>query len=219
MIEEQNVINEWKNKVKSTCKYNNEFLKTFVGELLEYISNIKDQETKNIMFDFIEKRKNFTSKTKVVIINYLKYINIQQNEYELKKKFKLYIDLGSESREKIATSLTKQLEKIYEIRNKEKQIVRQKTTVKDLEEIVEKQKKEISKLTLENVNIKKQINELQKNEKELEKKNNESVETKYINLEKFQIEKEKSFEYCKDIQKLKHEVTILKMQLNHSHNQ
>lgn len=107
IADEQNVINEWKNKVNLTSKYNNEFLKTFVGELLEYISNIKDQEQKHILFDFIEKRKNFTSKTKVVIINYLKYINIQQNEYELKKKFKLYIDLGSESREKIAKLLKK----------------------------------------------------------------------------------------------------------------
>ena len=64
IADEQNVINEWKNKVNLTSKYNNEFLKTFVGELLEYISNIKDQEQKHILFDFIEKRKNFTSKTK-----------------------------------------------------------------------------------------------------------------------------------------------------------
>jgi hypothetical protein len=152
MIEdEQNVINEWKNKVNSTSKYNNEFLKTFVGELLEYISNIKDQENKNIMFDFIEKRKNFTSKTKVVIINYLKYINIQQNEYELKKKFKLYIDLGSESREKIAKLLKKKLEQINNIRIKDKQIIAKDESHK---EIIDKRNLEISNLKKELAKLK-----------------------------------------------------------------
>jgi hypothetical protein len=215
MIEdEQNVINEWKNKVKSTCKYNNEFLKTFVGELLEYISNIKDQETKNIMFDFIEKRKNFTSKTKVVIINYLKYINIQQNEYELKKQFKLYIDLGSESREKIATSLTKQLEKINNIRIKDKQLIAKDESHK---EIIDKRnleisnlKKELAKLsnTLDNdkskylliiQNLGNDLNSL-KEENEKLSKENKTLSKEYKNL-------------------LLEQNKILKMQLNHSHNQ
>lgn len=151
IADEQNVINEWKNKVNLTSKYNNEFLKTFVGELLEYISNIKDQEQKHILFDFIEKRKNFTSKTKVVIINYLKYINIQQNEYELKKKFKLYIDLGSESREKIAKLLKKKLEQINNIRIKDKQIIAKDESHK---EIIDKRNLEISNLKKELAKLK-----------------------------------------------------------------
>lgn len=215
MIEdEQNVINEWKNKVNSTSKYNNEFLKTFVGELLEYISNIKDQETKNIMFDFIEKRKNFTSKTKVVIINYLKYINIQQNEYELKQKFKLYIDLGSESREKIATSLTKQLEKINNIRIKDKQLIAKDESHK---EIIDKRNLEISNL-----------------KKELAKLSNklDNDKSKYLliiqnlgnDLNSLKEENEKLSKENKTLSKenkklLLEQNKILKMQLNHSHNQ
>ena len=151
IADEQNVINEWKNKVNLTSKYNNEFLKTFVGELLEYISNIKDQEQKHILFDFIEKRKNFTSKTKVVIKNYLKNINIQQNEYELKKKFKLYIDLGSESREKIAKLLKKKLEQINNIRIKDKQIIAKDESHK---EIIDKRNLEISNLKKELAKLK-----------------------------------------------------------------
>lgn len=208
MIEdEQNVINEWKNKVNSTSKYNNEFLKTFVGELLEYISNIKDQENKNIMFDFIEKRKNFTSKTKVVIINYLKYINIQQNEYELKKKFKLYIDLGSESREKIATSLTKQLEKINNIRIKDKQLIAKDESHK---EIIDKRNLEISNL-----------------KRELAKLSNtlDNDKSKYLliiqnldnDLNSLKEENEKLSKENKNL--LLEQNKILKMQLNHSHNQ
>lgn len=208
MIEdEQNVINEWKNKVNSTSKYNSEFLKTFVGELLEYISNIKDQEQKHILFDFIEKRKNFTSKTKVVIINYLKYINIQQNEYELKKKFKLYIDLGSESREKIATSLTKQLEKINNIRIKDKQLIAKDESHK---EIIDKRNLEISNL-----------------KRELAKLSNtlDNDKSKYLliiqnldnDLNSLKEENEKLSKENKNL--LLEQNKILKMQLNHSHNQ
>ncbi len=208
MIEdEQNVINEWKNKVNSLSKYNNEFLKTFVGELLEYISNIKDQEKKHIMLDFIEKRKNFTSKTKIVIINYLKHINIQQNECELKKKFKLYIDLGSESREKIATSLTKQLEKINNIRIKDKQLIAKDESHK---EIIDKRNLEISNLKRELAKLSNTVdNDKSKYFLKIQNLNND--------LNSLKEENEKLSKENKNL--LLEQNKILKMQLNHSHNQ
>jgi hypothetical protein len=195
MIEdEQNVINNWKQHVNTHTKFRNEFLKTFVGELLEYISNIKDQEKKHIMLDFIEKRKNFTSKTKIVIINYLKHINIQQKECELKKKFKLYIDLGSESREKIATSLTKQLEKINNIRIKDKQLIAKDESHK---EKIEKLTKDNSKLTKIYARLSNEFDVL-KSQNERQKEEIENLNKKIYNLQ------EENYK-------------ILKMQLFHSH--
>tara|TARA_Y100000389_G_scaffold156576_1_gene157497 strand:+ start:859 stop:1485 length:627 start_codon:yes stop_codon:yes gene_type:complete len=207
IADEQNVINEWKNKVNLTSKYNNEFLKTFVGELLEYISNIKDQEQKHILFDFIEKRKNFTSKTKVVIINYLKYINIQQNEYELKKKFKLYIDLGSESREKIATLLKKKLEQINNIRIKDKQIIAKDESHK---EIIDNRNLEIS-------NLKKELAKLRNTRDNDKSKYLVIIQNLDNDVNSLREENEKLSKENKNL--LLEQNKILKMQLNHNHKQ
>lgn len=202
--DEQNVINNWKQNVNTHSKFRNEFLKTFVGELLEYILNLTDQDEKNIMFDFIEKRKSFTLKTKDVIINYIKYIsNNQQNEIELKKKFKLYIDLGSDSREKIANSLRKLLEKINNIRKQDKQIIEKEQSNK---EKIEKLTKDNRKLKRENARL---SNELyvskSKNEKQKDDLNSSKEEIEELNKKNYKLQEEN--------------YNILKMQLNHSHNQ
>ena len=148
----------------------------------------------------------------------MKKIFNEKNEIILKKKFKLVKELGSDRRENLVENLKHHVKKINEIKNRDKQIVTQKITVKELEETVRKQKTEIAKLTLENININKRYEELSKDKKELEYKCNASIEENYENIKKLLTEKEKSSEKDLCINDLSSQNKILKMQLNHSHN-
>ena len=148
----------------------------------------------------------------------MKKIFNEKNEIILKKKFKLVKELGSDRRENLVENLKHHVKKINEIKNRDKQIVTQKTTVKQLKETLDKQNTEIAKLTIENININKRYEELSKDKKELEYKCNASIEENYENIKKLLTEKEKSSEKDLCINDLSSQNKILKMQLNHSHN-
>ena len=238
MNTEQEAIYKWREHVSTNEKFNNIFLKTFVGELVEYMKDMINQDEINIMYDFIEKRKSFTNKTKGIIISYMKKIQYSQdNELELKKKFKLYVDLGSYTREKITNGVRKQLQKINDIRKQDKQLIEKEQSNKEKEE---KQKSDMAKLEKENSrlsneldvfkfknekykhdlkNSKEEINKLtDKNYNLLHEQNEElkySREKNRIISEKDKIISEKDLY----IQQLLNETKVLKMQLNHSHNQ
>ena len=147
MNTEQHIIQKWKEHVNQNEKFHNQFLKIFVGEIVQYVIENENEIEKNILYDFIEKRKSFTSKTKNIIMNYMKKVlNNQDDELELKRKFKFYIDLGSDTREKIANGVRKQIKKIYEIRKKEKQLIEKETNLKEYQEMLIKKDKEIALL-------------------------------------------------------------------------
>ena len=214
MIEQ--IIEQWKNDTDNI--YKNKDLIKFIKPLLEYVLD-KNDEKQQIIYDFISFRKNFTNdRPSTIIINYMKKIFNEKNEIILKKKFKLVKELGSDRRENLVENLKHHVKKINEIKNRDKQIVTQKITVKELEETVRKQKTEIAKLTLENININKRYEELSKDKKELEYKCNASIEENYENIKKLLTEKEKSSEKDLCINDLSSQNKILKMQLNHSHN-
>ena len=214
MIEQ--IIEQWKNDTGNI--YKDKDLIKFIKPLLEYVLD-KNDEKQQIIYDFISFRKNFTNdRPSTIIINYMKKIFNEKNEIILKKKFKLVKELGSDRRENLVENLKHHVKKINEIKNRDKQIVTQKITVKELEETVRKQKTEIAKLTLENININKRYEELSKDKKELEYKCNASIEENYENIKKLLTEKEKSSEKDLCINDLSSQNKILKMQLNHSHN-
>lgn len=208
------IIEEWHNNVKNN--YKNIDLIKFTKHLLEYVLEKKTDEHKKIIYDFIDSRMNFTSDfPSKMMIDYMKICYNETNETTLKKKFKLVKELGKEGRENLVKSLKYEVKKINEIKNKDKQIVKQKTTVKDLEETVRKHKKEIAKLTLENDIINKRNEELCKDKKELEQKNNELNKKNYEDLQKLLIEMEKSSEKELCIKELSNEIKILNIQMNH----
>ena len=198
---EQEVIYKWREHVSTNEKFNNIFLKTFVGELVEYMKDMKNQDEINIMYDFIEKRKSFTNKTKGIIITYMTTIlNSQDNELELKKKFKLYVDLGSYTREKITNGVRKQLQKINNIRKQDKQLIEKEQSNKEKEE---KLKSDISKLEKENSRLSNELDVLKfKNEKYKHDLNNSKEEIEKLNKKIYNLQGE-NYE-------------ILKMKLNHN---
>jgi len=207
------IIEQWKSD--SDNIYKNKDLIKFIKPLLEYVLE-KNDEKQQIIYEFISSRKNFTNdRPSTIIINYMKKIFNEKNEIILKKKFKLVKELGSDRRENLVENLKHHVKKINEIKNRDKQIVTQKVTVKELEETVRKQKTEIAKLTLENININKRHQELSKEKKELEYKYNESIEDNYENMKKLLTEKEKSSEKDLCIKDLSSQIKILNIQLNH----
>ena len=173
MNTEQHIIQKWKEHVNQNEKFHNQFLKIFVGEIVQYVIENENEIEKNILYDFIEKRKSFTSKTKNIIMNYMKKVlNNQDDELELKRKFKFYIDLGSDTREKIANGVRKQIKKIYEIRKKEKQLIEKETNLKEYQEMLIKKDKEIALL-----------------QTKLEKEKNKNIKLEKTNKELYGIEK------------------------------
>lgn len=211
MIEQ--IIEQWKTDTDNI--YKNKDLIKFIKPLLEYVFKKKD-EKQQIIYEFISSRKNFTNdRPSTIIINYMKKIFNENNEIILKKKFKLVKELGSDRRENLVENLKHHVKKINEIQNRDKQIVTQKTTVKQLKETLDKQNTEIAKLTLENDIINKRYEELSKDKKELEYKYNESIEKNYENIQKLLTEKEKTSEKDSYINDLSSQIKILKIQLNH----
>tara|TARA_Y100000389_G_scaffold182344_1_gene198861 strand:+ start:109 stop:765 length:657 start_codon:yes stop_codon:yes gene_type:complete len=207
------IIEEWCDSVENV--YKNKDLIKFIKPLLDYVLKIDDKK-KEIIYEFICSRKNFTNdRPSTIIMNYMKKTFNEKNEIILKKKFKLVKELGSDGRKNLVKNLKYEVKRVNEIKDKDKQIVKQKTTVKELAETVDKQNKEISKLTQKNDIINKRIEELVKDKKDIENKYNESIKENYEIMKNLLTEKEKTSEKDLCINDLSSQNKILKKQLNH----
>lgn len=207
------IIEQWKSDTENI--YKNKDLIKFIKPLLEHVID-KNDETKQIIYEFISSRMNFTTDfSSKLIMKYMKRIYNEKNEVNLKKKFKLVKELGSDGRKNLVKNLKYEVKRVNEIKDKDKQIVKQKTTVKELAETVDKQNKEISKLTQKNDIINKRNEELVKDKKELENKYNESIKENYENMKNLVKEKDKCSEKDSYIKKLMNQINVLNIQLNH----
>lgn len=173
------VIHSWRKKVNGDIRYKQEFLNQFVGNLLEYILQLNEYD-RDIMYDFIRIKQNFVKDKKYVICKYLENILKSKNESEMKLKFKLYIDLGLDTRSEITKSLKSRIEKIRKLQQDEYQLIEQNKTIKEYQEILIKKDKELSLLErkLEQEKIKNE--KVKKRNVVLEEENRKYLEKVYV---------------------------------------